>query len=156
MRYRLLAAAGVALSAGCSAMIVCSGQDLSELTTREQVHAVMGEPVAAGTSDGQCHEDFRSHRKIAEPWQGEGLVMVDYGTLGLAELVMFPAAVLRVGYTSVVGQDVRFQYDAAGKVTACFVNGEAFPLFLMLHAGTADDGHAQQDNRGDAGKARAQ
>jgi hypothetical protein len=155
MRYRLLVAAGVALSAGCTAMVVGTGQDLSEPTTRKQVHAAMGEPVATGTSDGQYHEDFRSHRKIAEPWQSEGLIMVDYCTLGLAEFVMFPAAVLRVGYTTVVGQDVRFQYDAAGRVTACFVNGEAFPLFLMLHAGTADDGHAQQDKSGDAGKATA-
>jgi hypothetical protein len=153
----VLVAAGIALSAGCSAMIAGSGQDLGLLSTREQVHAAMGEPVATGTSDGRCHEDFRSHRKIAEPWQGEGLVMVDYGTLGLAELIMFPAAILRVGYTTVVGQDVRFQYDAAGKVTACFLDGEPFPLFLCLEsaAATADDGQAQQDRSGDAGNATA-
>jgi hypothetical protein len=156
MRYRLVAAAGVALSAGCTAMIVSGGQNLSELTTREQVHAAMGEPVATSTTDGQCHEDFRSHRKIAKPWQGEGLVMVDSATFGLAELVMFPAAVLRVGYTTVVGQDVRFQYDAAGKVTACFLDGEYFPLFPTPDAGAADDGHSPRAKGGGVGNTTAE
>jgi hypothetical protein len=157
MLYRVLVAAGVALSAGCSAMIAGSGLDLGLLTTREQVHAAMGEPVATGTTDGRCHEDFRSHRKIAEPWQGEGLVMVDYGTLGLAEFVLFPAAILRVGYTAVVGEDVRFQYDATGKVTACSLDGEPFRLFLFPTPAdaTADDRHAQPDKSVDAGKSTA-
>jgi hypothetical protein len=52
--------AALPLASGCTSVASKAGDGLlSDLTTREQVHAMFGTPVATGTIDGQGYEEFR-------------------------------------------------------------------------------------------------
>jgi len=116
--------AGVLLTSGCSVYIAESGSDLSKLTTREQVQEEFGKPCASGETEGQPFEDFRTRRKISEWYRswalGNGIVF----TFGLAEFIDFPAELMLLGRRTLFGQDVRFTYDSAGKVTRVYLDGE--------------------------------
>ena len=127
MRFALLLAATAApLSVGCTAIIARSGEDLSALKTREQVHDSFGTPVATGTSDGQTYEEYRSRRKIAEP-HGPGYAMSLALTLGLTELYWFPRELYLLGRHTILGRDICFTYDAAGNVTAVHIDHMHIP-----------------------------
>ena len=63
-----------ALAPGCAGYIAGSGLDLCKLTTQAQVHEKFGSPIASGPS----FEEFTTRRKIAEPWNGEGIAMLEF------------------------------------------------------------------------------
>jgi hypothetical protein len=110
---------------GCTALVIGSGQDLAKLTTRDQVHQSLGEPVAGGEADGQAFEDFITHRKLAEPEKGIYLAMGDISTLGLGELYWFPQQLYVACRRSIAGQQIHITYDNAGRVTAMSHDGES-------------------------------
>ena len=126
MRFLPVLLTAYALSAaGCSAIIISSGQHLSELTTRAQVHESFGLPTAAGqTEGGNTFEEFTTHRKIAEPEKGIYLAMGYAGTLGLGEFIWFPHEAWVAARRSIVGQKLRFTYNDAGEVTAIRFEGD--------------------------------
>jgi hypothetical protein len=126
MRAAILLWVGITLSAtGCSYHIAASGKDLGTVTTREQIHAEFGPPVAGGVTEGKPYEDFRTHRKIADDFLSiQGARLASGYTLGLAEVVLWPAVCLDTARQVVFGQDLRFVYDEKGDVTAAVRNGE--------------------------------
>ena len=63
----LLLVAAASFSAGCAHMIARCGEDLTGLSTKQEVHAQLGEPAAQGVVDGEPFEEFLTRRKIAEP-----------------------------------------------------------------------------------------
>lgn len=105
-------------SSGCSAFVASRGVELSDLTTKEQVHRTFGTPVASGVGGqpDQPYEEFRTHRKISEKWKGQYLLMPCIVTLGLSEVVYFPSQLFCTARQCIVGQTIRFDYDANGKV----------------------------------------
>lgn len=128
MRYLLLGFLAVLPCCGCASHIAASGEDLTALTTREQVREKLGEPAASGSSDDETYEDFHSRCKVAEPMRARALIMGTQMTLGLGELIFFPGELLLTGRRTLTGQDIRFTYDAAGKVTTVSVDGQPLPL----------------------------
>lgn len=126
MRVSYLLLTATTFSAiGCSAKIAVSGLRLDHLTTRDEVHAAFGQPQATGHIVGHPIEDYTTHRKIAEPWKGEGLCMICAVTLGLSELLAFPGESYDAIHRSIVGQHLRFEYDYAGNVISTQWDGEA-------------------------------
>jgi hypothetical protein len=126
MRAVILVAVGVLLpSAGCAYRLAESGTDLGTLETREQVRAEFGPPAASGTADGQAFEDFRTRRKVADSHQHVYAAHLLSGyTYGLAEVMLLPGECFGVAARTILGQDLRFVYDEAGRVTAVLRDGE--------------------------------
>jgi YD repeat-containing protein len=88
--------------------------DLGALKTRDQVHEKLGEPVATGTDHDQPFEEFHTRRKLCDQ-NGSAVCMMGFGiSLGLSELIAFPAELYLWGRNSFVGQRVRFTYDLDG------------------------------------------
>ena len=120
MRWIYLAlVVAVVSSPGCSAIVASRGVELSDLTTKEQVHRTFGTPVTGGIEGqpGQAYEEFRTHRKISERWKGEYLLIPCVVTLGLSEFVYFPRELFCATRQLIVGQSIRFGYDIHGNVT---------------------------------------
>ena len=111
-------------STGCSALVAGSGKNLDALDTKEQVRKAFGTPVTSGEED-QAYDEFRTHRKLSESWKGEYLLIPCVVTCGLSEIVFLPRELYIAARQMVVGQSLRFDYDAGGTVTAVFLNGES-------------------------------
>jgi hypothetical protein len=111
----------------CTWLLLRSGTNLSELKTQDQVQEAFGHTTATGQVDGQLFEEYVTHRKIAEPQPLKAYgALMSYGlTWGFGELIWFPFELSRTTYRSVVGQRLRFTYDAAGNVTAIHSDGVA-------------------------------
>lgn len=123
--YFALIAAALS-SAGCAGMIVGSGQNLSDLKDQAAVQAAFGSPTAAGEADGRPFEEFTTRRKIAEPWRvAPGMAMMYAMTLGLGEVVLLPVELYRTGRRTILGQQLRFTYDADGRVAAIRWDGDS-------------------------------
>jgi hypothetical protein len=101
---------------GCSALVALSGEDLSRLKTREEVHREFGFPFETGVKDGLAYEDFQSHRKVREDWMGMGIAMMDATTCFMAEFYLFPFEVYEGTRRSIFGETIRFLYDESGRV----------------------------------------
>ncbi len=124
MRYAWLIVLPISLlPSGCSEFIASAGTDLEALKTKEEVHAKFGEPIATGTTEEGLYEDFRSRRKFRDPIGSQGCAMGFGMTMGLGEFYQFPLELFLVGRSTLLGQDVRFTYDAAGKVKHAYLNG---------------------------------
>ena len=121
----LLLFAGVLPSAGCSLLVVNTGKNLAELKSQEQVHETFGLPSLTGQTEGVPYEEFTTHRKIAEPDKNIYIIMGTAGTFGFGELVWFPTELYRAIRRSVVGQQIRYIYDAEGNVTDISHDGES-------------------------------
>jgi YD repeat-containing protein len=121
---RLLVAAVVLHVCGCSCLIAKSGKDLSYIKTRAQVHAEFGRPDQTAEDGEGAFDSYHTRRKIAEHARSMGMGMGIAFTYGLGELIAFPAELVRLGYTSVVGQELRFQYDPSGRITSVLLDGE--------------------------------
>lgn len=123
-RLFLILLAGLALlSGGCSVYMARSGQDLSPLATRDQVQQEFGLPAETGTTtDGQAYEDYRTRRKISEETRSYSMGMGIGMTCGLLEFFYFPTELYNYGRRFWVGQTVRFEYDATGKVCGLKLN----------------------------------
>lgn len=125
--WLLLAAGGISAS-GCAGLIASSGQNLSKLTTQDEVRASFGSPVATGQVDHKPYEEFSTHRKIADTDASMRLCMVAVASCGFSECLFFPLEVFSVSRQALVGQRLRFTYDEAGNVTAITFDGK--PVML--------------------------
>jgi hypothetical protein len=105
-------------------LVAGSGTDLTALTTKEEVRRVFGDPVTS--SESPPTDDFRTHRKLVKSdlgLRGDGPAIELCITLGLSECVELPKELFVATQQVVEGRNVRFVYDAGGKVIAVFVDG---------------------------------
>lgn len=117
MRYAgLVLVAALLPLTGCAAIINASGTDLEKLKTREEVHEKFGPPTTTGVENEHTYEEFHTRRKISGRMYGEGYIMADVATLGLAELYMFPAELVKLTRDTIAGSTIRIRYDAEGNV----------------------------------------
>ena len=125
MRYSwLLLILISAPSSGCSALLAYSGTDLAKLKTKEQVCEQFGEPIASGIDkDGEFFEEFRSRRKFRDPMSCQMYAMSFGMTLGLSEVLAFPAELFLLGRGTLLGHDIRFTYDRTSTVTSARLDG---------------------------------
>ena len=124
----VLLIAAASLSGGCAVMIARSGKDLTDLTTKVEVHAALGEPDAVGADEGGAFEEFRTHRKIADygiRYAGPGYAMGLVMTCGLIDLILVPQELYLAGRRSILGQTIRVSYDDDG-VKGIALDGEPF------------------------------
>src|SRR5262245_26789704 len=123
MRTALLSLAlFVPLSSGCSALIADSGTKLGALETREEVHRLLGEPVASGEVRGKPYEEFISRRKYSDGVRALSYRLGFVMTVGLSELVCCPAELMMLGRITVMGQNVRIVYNTDEKVDRWFLD----------------------------------
>jgi hypothetical protein len=121
------------LASGCSMLIARSGKDLHTLTTREQVHASLGEPSTTGIENGKSFEEYHTRQKISESETvrvyglGMGIVM----SYGAYELIAFPKELYLLGSRTLRGQTLRVRYDENGKVSGFALDGEPLDDTLL-------------------------
>src|SRR5262249_32061590 len=113
---------------GCGAIMTQTGTNVSNLTTKDMVHQEFGQPKAAGVENGHAYEEFLTYKKIAEPEAGEGVAILDFSTLFLAELVLTPMEIYRAADGAIEGQTLHFAYDEKGNVVDIHCNGK--PAYL--------------------------
>jgi hypothetical protein len=117
------------LVSGCAARIARSGTDLTPLKSKEEIHAKLGKPVRTGIEESQFFEEYRTHRKIADPnpfkYFGPGYAMAVILTCGLCEPICVAGELCRVSRQTVLGQTVRVTYDSTGSVTNIYLDGES-------------------------------
>lgn len=135
----LLLTASIISATGCTMLVVNSGTNLAELQTREQVEKVFRQPAIAGQTDGQHFVEYTTHRKIAEPKKNIYLCTGAVATWGFTELLFFPSESYRAARRSVVGQRVRFTYDAEGRVTAIDFDDNAVRLPPRIETPAIED-----------------
>ncbi len=111
------------LSSGCSVLIAQSGTDLQSLVTRDQVRAKLGKPAASGSQDGVNFDQFRTRRKFADEMEAASDGMGFAMTAGLLEFIAFPREVYLLAKRTIVGQDLRFEYDESGDVSNASLDG---------------------------------
>ncbi len=134
----LLLIACVLPSIGCTMLVVNTGKDLTALKSQAKVHEAFGLPTATGQAEGMPYEDFTTHRKIAEPQKNIYLMMGTIATYGFGEFVWFPTELYRAVRRSVVGQPLRFTYDAAGNVTAIRFDNDPVSLPPRIETPSAE------------------
>jgi len=128
----LLFVASIPLTSGCSVFIAEMGKDLSVLKTRDDVHAAFGDPVAIGTADGKPFEEYHTRRKISDYERlGEGYCMLWAATFGGIELLCLPHELYLQGRRTVLGQTLRFRFDAHGTVTGATLDGQELEEVMM-------------------------
>ncbi len=130
---RFLPLAAALLSGGCSFLIARSGKDLTGLATREEIRAQLAEPIATSVEDGNVIEEYRTRRKIAEPYArryfSPGYPMLLSMTFGTSELISVPYELSLIGRRTLRGQTLRVIYYPDGMVANIYVNGESlYPL----------------------------
>jgi len=118
--------------AGCSALIAYSGEDVGKLANKNQVHESFGKPTNVGNADGYEFEEYHTRRKISEPTVAGVSFILGMESFGLFELWMFPASICQNTWTTVVGQDVRFEYASNGEVQGILINGTPMELRASL------------------------
>jgi len=118
-----LVAATCLLFSGCSVFIAQSGTDLQPLVTRHQVHEKLGEPATSGFEDGAAFDQYRTRRKFSDEMAAAGDGMGFAMTVGLGEFFAFPHELYLLAKRTIVGQDVRFEYDDSGVVTHASLDG---------------------------------
>jgi len=111
------------LSSGCSLFIAQSGTDLQSFSTRDQVRARFGTPTANGSQDGVAFDQYRTRRKFADEREAASNGMGFAMTFGLSEFIAFPREVYLLAKRTIVGQDLRFDYDESGDVSNASLNG---------------------------------
>jgi len=105
-------------------MLARSGIDPGYSKTRDAVHATFGEPVASGVTDGgEQYEDYCCHRKVSENFRASVLWLIAFSSFGLTDFYYFPCELGRAGWKTIRGYDLRFQYDAEGRVTKHLIDG---------------------------------
>jgi hypothetical protein len=108
--------------AGCSALIAYSGEDMDKLANKEQVQESFGTPAKSGNLDGQEFDEYHTRRKISEPTVAGVQLILGMQSCGLLELLMFPAAVCHCTWSTLVRQDLRFEYASNGDVERILIN----------------------------------
>jgi hypothetical protein len=105
-------------STGCSAVIAYSGENVDKLANREHVQKLFGAPDKSADDFDQYH----TWRKIAEPQVAGVDLILGMESLGLLELWNFPSTVLQCAWTTLVGQDLLFQYRSNGDIDTILIN----------------------------------
>jgi hypothetical protein len=126
MRAACIVLSAAALApVGCSMLIAGSGQRLSELATRAEVHEAFGTPPA---SPEPGVDEYRSRRKVEEWDRGPGQSGI-YWVMGgwLFEPYLLSRELYFNARRVAVGQTVRFTYDADGNVKSISLNGKEQP-----------------------------
>ena len=106
---------GCLLASGCSCLIAQSGRDIMAMDNRDAVRHKLGSPIASGTEEGRCFDDFRYRGKVREPVAASGFYMADAMTWGLVEFIAFQIALHDACCRCFRGQDLRIYYDGTGK-----------------------------------------
>jgi hypothetical protein len=138
-RADLLFVAVLGLCAGCAALVASSGQDLTPLRTRDEVHTQFGKPDKDGVENGVVYEEYFTHRKIAERNSarlGDGYGMALLMTCGLADLVFLPRELFVAGERAIAGETIRVTYDESNDVTGFTLDGQ--PLDVLGSTPTRD------------------
>jgi YD repeat-containing protein len=123
-KFRYLAVC-LPLVSGCAALIAQSGQDLSQIASKEEMRAALGQPVAKGVVDGCPYEDFRTRKVIANRLfgDGDGYVIWWVTTLGTIDLIGVPSELCGLAGRTLFGQTIRVTYDKNGNVQDVIRNG---------------------------------
>jgi len=122
---RLAFLSAALLAAGCATALVRAGADTDRLTTRDEVRAEFGAPDATGEADGWAFDHYRTRRKMSELDRSLRMGLSGAMSLGLSEILAFPVEVGRLVGNTAAGQDLRFTYDRAGRVTSVSLDGQA-------------------------------
>jgi hypothetical protein len=144
----LLLFACVLPSSGCAALIARSGTDLNALKTKEEIHALLGEPVACGVANGEAFEEYHTRRKISDDAilrLGEGYAMMMILTCGAIDVLYVPQELYLVGRNTLLGQKVRVIYDCSGTVTGVCLDSNPFaPWHQKSLVGPPESGGSEQ------------
>jgi hypothetical protein len=112
------------LGGGCAGMLARSGIDPGYAKTREQVHETFGNPATSGvTEGGEQYEDYCCHRKVSENLRASVLWLMALSSFGLTDFYYVPCELGRTGWKTIRGYDLRFVYDAEGRVTKHLIDG---------------------------------
>jgi hypothetical protein len=127
MRHaRLALSVCLTLSCGCACMIAGAGKDLGRVGSKEEMHALLGEPVARGVAGGEQYEEFRTRRVIANSqWDCEGYCILCATTCCAPDLVCVPYQLGLLAKRTVLGQTIRVTYDPDGGVGWVERDGES-------------------------------
>ena len=113
------------LQSGCSSLIALSGVDLAALKTQEEVRAKFGNPLNNGVSNGESFDTFCSRSKFRDAQGACGDLMFFGMTMGLSEFFMVPIELYQLGQATLRAHEVRFTYNALGRVTGAYVVGKS-------------------------------
>lgn len=102
---------------GYSTLIARSGKNVEIWETREQIREVLGTPMTTGIEEGREFDDFVTCKKIEEDSRIYGLSVSFAMTCGFSEFITFPNEAYRAIRNMIVGTDLRFYYDANGRIT---------------------------------------
>jgi hypothetical protein len=120
------------LCTGCSALISYSGEDVGKLANKEQVRKAFGTPSKSGSSDGLQFDEYHTRRKISEPTVAGVQLILGAESLGLFELWNFPTTICSCTWTTLVGQNLRFEYAINGEVVGILINETPMELRAQL------------------------
>jgi hypothetical protein len=112
-----------AFCAGCSALIAYSGENVGKLANREQVRESLGTPCKSRDDNGHRFDEYHTRRKIAEPNVAGVNFILGVESLGVLELWMFPSTLCQWTWTTLAGQDLRFEYGTNGEVERVLIDG---------------------------------
>jgi hypothetical protein len=123
-------------------MIARAGKDLGEVKSKEEMHAVLGEPAARGVADGKQYEEFRTRKMIAEDqsFGGEGYAMLLIMTCGACDLVFVPYECCLLGKRTLLGQTIRVTYERDGGIADVERDGESVLGLRRFHRSEEQEG----------------
>jgi YD repeat-containing protein len=119
---------------GCTGLIKLSGKDVSELSTRDQVHEAFGSPDQTTSEKDQTTEYYTTRRKLKDVWELQGMGMGYAMTWGVLEPYWFPRELYLVSRRTVVGQILEFTYDGSGTVKEIRRDGDTVPSWFLDQA----------------------
>lgn len=121
------------LLSGCSVLIARSGSNIDSLQTQADVHAKFGTPNTLVATESGLVEEFRTRRKLANEMGGIGYGMEFCMLFGLTEPLNTLTEITWLGQTTLMGQDLRFEYDDLGAVRSRYlVEENPHNLFLRM------------------------
>jgi hypothetical protein len=123
---RLLLAALLIPTCGCSTLIAKSGKNIDAIATREDAREKLGTPDSSSENGDLTIDTYQTRQKISEWRRGGGEGTYFAMSFGLTEFAAFPTEVYILGRRTVLGQELSFHYDATGKVVEVYLDGEKF------------------------------
>lgn len=115
MRYsRYVLITGILASTGCSSLMAVSGVD-PFVTDRNEARQRFGQPIVSRTDSDGSYDVFRTHLPLKDGMRFQANGMCFGMTFGVSEVIAVPHELWLLG-KSVVGQEIRYDYTADGKV----------------------------------------
>jgi hypothetical protein len=96
---------------------------VKKFTSRDEVRESLGKPDRSAEADGGGYDEYRTHMKISEPTVAGVNFIMAAETFCLLEVWMFPYQICQTMWTTVFGQDLRFEYGNDGEVIGVRING---------------------------------